>query len=94
MTLNNKKNNQVNLKEDMEIYRINEEQAEYDNANDTINSHQDKHNFANRPKTNSKMSIGHTSSSAVKDYADAGMSGSRATNSLNVSNTKSNKISI
>jgi hypothetical protein len=40
------------------------------------------------------MSIGHTSSSAVKDYADAGMSGSRATNSLNVSNTKSNKISI
>ena len=36
MTINNQKSTSVGLKEEMEIYRINEEQAEYDNAGDTI----------------------------------------------------------
>lgn len=36
MTLNNQKSTSVGLKEEMEIYRINEDQAEYENAGDTI----------------------------------------------------------
>lgn len=65
MTLNKQKSNNINLKEDLEIYRINEEQAEYDNANDTINSYQGKKGYATKDRKEA------SNSSALREYGDS-----------------------